>query len=89
MQVAWSSKFEKEFIAQTGVKLIVKAVWVKRTEEGCAEHKALHRVFPAGCAVVAAVCVKKLKMPLPMLIWDAGNAKIRRVKEFGLADCFY
>ncbi|MGK9924666.1 fumarate hydratase C-terminal domain-containing protein, partial [Salmonella enterica subsp. enterica] len=48
-------KFEKEFIAQTGVKLIVG----KGTEEGCAEHKALHCVFPAGCAVVAAVCVEE------------------------------
>ncbi len=47
-------KFEKEFIAQTGVKLIVgKGGMGKGTEEGCAEHKALHCVFPAGCAVVA------------------------------------
>lgn len=33
-------KFEKEFIAQTGVKLIVgKGGMGKGTEEGCAEHK--------------------------------------------------
>ena len=49
-------KFEKEFIAKTGVKLIVgKGGMGKGTEEGCMEHKALHCVFPAGCAVVAAV----------------------------------
>ncbi|MEA7538829.1 DUF533 domain-containing protein, partial [Salmonella enterica subsp. enterica serovar Virginia] len=33
----------------------------KGTEEGCAEHKALHCVFPAGCAVVAAVCVEEIE----------------------------
>ncbi|WP_262204660.1 fumarate hydratase C-terminal domain-containing protein, partial [Escherichia coli] len=55
-------KFEKEFIAQTGVKLIVgKGGMGKGTEEGCAEHKALHCVFPAGCAVVAAVCVEEIE----------------------------
>ena len=38
-------KFEKEFIAKTGVKLIVgKGGMGKGTEEGCMEHKALHCV---------------------------------------------
>ena len=70
-------KFEKEFIAKTGVKLIVgKGGMGKGTEEGCAEHKALHCVFPAGCAVVAAVCVEEIKMRSGA-IWEC------RVKEFG------
>ncbi len=54
-------KFEKEFIAQTGVKLIVvKAVWA-RYRRGLCCHKALHCVFPAGCAVVAAVRVEEIE----------------------------
>ena len=47
-------KFEKEFIHQTGVKLVVgKGGMGKGTEEGCQEFKALHVVFPAGCASVS------------------------------------
>ena len=77
-------KFEKEFIAKTGVKLIVgKGGMGKGTEEGCAEHKALHCVFPAGCAVVAAVCVEEIEdaqwrdLGMPETLW------VCRVKEFG------
>lgn len=83
-------KFEKEFIAQTGVKLIVgKGGMGKGTEEGCAEHKALHCVFPAGCAVVAAVCVEEIEdaqwrdLGMPETLW------VCRVKEVWPADCFY
>ena len=55
-------KFEKEFIAQTGVKVIVgKGGMGPNTEAGCREHKALHCVFPAGCAVVAATCVEEIE----------------------------
>ncbi|MEA3648261.1 fumarate hydratase C-terminal domain-containing protein, partial [Acinetobacter baumannii] len=76
--------FEKEFIAKTGVKLIVgKGGMGKGTEEGCMEHKALHCVFPAGCAVVAAVCVEEIEdaqwrdLGMPETLW------VCRVKEFG------
>lgn len=68
----------------TGVKLIVgKGGMGKGTEEGCAEHKALHCVFPAGCAVVAAVCVEEIEdaqwrdLGMPETLW------VCRVKEFG------
>ncbi|MDH8335345.1 fumarate hydratase C-terminal domain-containing protein, partial [Klebsiella pneumoniae] len=73
-----------EFIAKTGVKLIVgKGGMGKGTEEGCMEHKALHCVFPAGCAVVAAVCVEEIEdaqwrdLGMPETLW------VCRVKEFG------
>ena len=47
-------KFEKEFIEQTGVKLIVgKGGMGPNTVEGCTRFKALHCVFPGGCAVLA------------------------------------
>ena len=77
-------KFEKEFIAQTGVKVIVgKGGMGPNTESGCREHKAIHCVFPAGCAVVAATCVEEIEdaqwkdLGMPETLW------VSRVKEFG------
>jgi L(+)-tartrate dehydratase beta subunit len=77
-------KFEKEFIAETGVKLIVgKGGMGKNTEEGCREHKALHVVFPAGNAVLAATKVERIKevhwkdLGMPESLW------VCEVKEFG------
>lgn len=77
-------KFEKEFIKETGVKLIVgKGGMAAGTMEGCQEHKALHCVFPAGCAVVAATKVEEIEsanwrdLGMPETLWTC------RVKEFG------
>lgn len=77
-------KFEKEFIEQTGVKLIVgKGGMGPNTEAGCKDHKALHVVFPAGCAVVAACQVEEVEaahwrdLGMPETLW------VCRVKEFG------
>ncbi|MFS2222648.1 L(+)-tartrate dehydratase subunit beta [Pantoea sp. B65] len=77
-------KFEKEFIEQTGVKLIVgKGGMGPNTEEGCRRYKAVHAVFPGGCAVLAATCVEKIEdaqwrdLGMPETLW------VNRVKEFG------
>lgn len=77
-------KFEEEFIKQTGVKVIVgKGGMGKGTEKGCREGKAIHCVFPAGCAVVAAVCVEEIEdaqwrdLGMPETLW------VCRVQEFG------
>lgn len=77
-------KFEKEFIKETGVKLIVgKGGMGTGTMEGCKEYKALHCVFPAGCAVVAAATVEEVEdanwrdLGMPETLWTC------RVKEFG------
>jgi L(+)-tartrate dehydratase beta subunit len=77
-------KFEKEFIEQTGVKLVVgKGGMGARTAEACKEHKALHCVFPGGCAVLAATEVEEIEgvewteLGMPESLW------ISRVKEFG------
>ncbi len=77
-------KFEKEFIERTGVKIIVgKGGMGSNTEAGCKEHKAIHCVFPAGCAVVAATCVEEIEdaqwkdLGMPETLW------VSRVKEFG------
>lgn len=77
-------KFEKEFIDQTGVKVIVgKGGMGPNTEAGCREHKAIHCVFPAGCAVIAATTVEEIEeahwrdLGMPETLW------VCRVKEFG------
>lgn len=77
-------KFEKQFIAETGVKLIVgKGGMGPETVEGCQEHKAVHAVFPGGCAVLAATQVEEIEraewrdLGMPETLW------VNRVKEFG------
>ncbi len=77
-------QFEEEFIKQTGVKLVVgKGGMGEGTMRGCVEHKALHCVFPAGCAVVAATQVEEIEsaewrdLGMPETLWTC------RVKEFG------
>jgi L(+)-tartrate dehydratase beta subunit len=77
-------KFEEEFIKETGVRLIVgKGGMGQGTMRGCRDYKALHAVFPAGCAVVAAACVEKIEdanwkdLGMPETLWTC------KVKEFG------
>jgi L(+)-tartrate dehydratase beta subunit len=77
-------KFEKKFIEQTGVKLIVgKGGMGPETVAGCQEHKAVHAVFPGGCAVLAATKVEEIEraewqdLGMPETLW------VNRVKEFG------
>ncbi|MGB4588208.1 MAG: L(+)-tartrate dehydratase subunit beta, partial [Clostridiaceae bacterium] len=77
-------KFEKAFVKETGVKLIVgKGGMGKETMEACQEFKAVHAVFPAGCAVLAAKEVEEIErqewmdLGMPETLW------VCRVKEFG------
>ena len=77
-------KFEKEFIEQTGVRIIVgKGGMKEKTEQGCRENGAIHCVVPAGNAVIAAVEVEEIEevhwldLGMPEALWYC------RVKEFG------
>lgn len=77
-------KYEKEFIAETGLKLIVgKGGMGPDTAGACQTYKAIHTVFPGGCAVLAANCVEEvervewLDLGMPEAMW------VMRVKEFG------
>lgn len=77
-------KFEEEFIKETGVRLIIgKGGMGDGTMRGCRDYKAIHCVFPAGCAVVAATCVEEIidaqwkDLGMPETLWTS------RVKEFG------
>ena len=78
--------FEEEFIARTGVRLIVgKGGMGPGTEAGCRRHGALHCVFPAGNAVIAATAVEEVEdaqwrdLGMPETLWTF------RVKQFGAA----
>ncbi len=77
-------KFERQFIAETGVKMIIgKGGMGADTAAGCVENKAVHAVFPGGCAVVAATKVEAIEaaewrdLGMPETLW------VNRVKEFG------
>ena len=77
-------RFEYEFIRETGVRVIVgKGGMKEKTAAGCSEFGAIHCVFPAGNAVVAACCVEEivsadwLDLGMPEAMWNC------RVKEFG------
>ena len=77
-------KFEKEFVEQTGVKVIIgKGGMGPNTEYACKNYKAIHCVFPAGCAVVAATEVERIaehhwdELGMPETLWCC------KVKEFG------
>ena len=77
-------KFEYEFVKHTGVRVIVgKGGMGPNTERACKEFGAIHCVFPAGCAVVAATEVLKIQehhwdeLGMPETLW------CNKVKEFG------
>ena len=54
-------KFEYEFVRETGVRVIIgKGGMKENTERACKEFGAIHCVFPAGNAVVAATEVEEI-----------------------------
>lgn len=77
-------KFEYDFVKATGVRIIVgKGGMRENTQRACKELGAIHCVFPAGNAVVAAVLVEEIvraewrDLGMPETLWNC------RVKEFG------
>ena len=77
-------KFEYEFVKETGVRVIIgKGGMKENTERACREFGAIHCVFPAGHAVVAATEVEEIvraewrDLGMPETLWNC------RVKEFG------
>lgn len=77
-------KFEREFIKQIGVKLIVgKGGMGPETAAGCQEGTAVRAIFPGRCAVLGATQVEEIEgaeweeLGMPETLW------LNRVKEFG------
>ena len=78
------AKFEYEFVPKAGVRVIIgKGGMKENTERACKEFGAIHSVFPAGNAVVAATEVEEIvraewrDLGMPETLWNC------RVKEFG------
>jgi len=76
--------FEKEFIELSGVKMVIgKGGMGAKTAQACEQQKALHCIFPGGCAVTAATEVEEIvgleweDFGMPEAFW------IMKVKEFG------
>ena len=77
-------KFEYEFVQKSGVRVIVgKGGMGPNTERACKEFGAIHCVFPAGNAVVAATEVEEIveaqwrDLGMPETLWSC------HVKMFG------
>ena len=77
-------KFEYEFVQKSGVRVIIgKGGMKENTERACKDFGAIHCVFPAGNAVVAATEVEEIvraewrDLGMPETLWNC------RVKEFG------
>ena len=77
-------KFEYEFVRQTGVRVLVgKGGMGTDTQKACRAFGAIHCVFPAGCAVVAATEVERIaehhwdELGMPETLWCC------KVHEFG------
>ncbi len=77
-------KFEREFIEKTGVRVVVgKGGMGEKTMQACRDMGALHCVFPAGCAVIAANQVEEIErvewtdLGMPESLW------VCRINEFG------
>ncbi len=77
-------KFEYNFVKITGVRVILGKGGMKgNTERACRDFGAIHCVFPAGNAVVAATAVEEIvraewkDLGMPETLWNC------KVKEFG------
>ena len=77
-------KFEYKFVKTTGVRVIIgKGGMKENTARACKDFGAIHCVFPAGNAVVAAVEVRKIMraewrdLGMPETLWNCD------VEEFG------
>lgn len=82
-------KFERQFIAETGVKLIVgKGGMGPETTAGCKENKAVHAIFPGGCAVLAATLVEEIEraewqdLGMPETLWVKPRPRVRAADHF-------
>lgn len=77
-------KFEYEFVKKTGVRLIVgKGGMGSDTARACKDFGALHCVFPAGNAVLAATEVEKVESANWRELGMCETLWTFKVKEFG------
>ena len=79
-------KFEYEFVEATGVRVIVgKGGMKENTQRACKDFGAIHCVFPAGNAVVAAAEVEEIVEAQ----WNAGDTVALSRKRIRSFDCIH
>jgi len=69
-------KWAADFIKKTGVKVLIgKGGMGEKTAAACRENKAIHCVYPGGCAVLGASQIEKIEN----VFWQ----------ELGMAECMW
>lgn len=69
-------KWAADFIKKTGVKVLIgKGGMGEKTTQACREYKAIHCVYPGGCAVLGASQIEKIET----VFWP----------ELGMAECLW
>jgi L(+)-tartrate dehydratase beta subunit len=77
-------KWAADFIEKTGIKVMIgKGGMGEKTAAACRQHKAIHCIYPGGCAVLGAAQIEKIQN----VYWpELGMAEclwVMRTKEFG------
>jgi len=69
-------KWAADFIERTGVKVMIgKGEMGEKTVSACRKYKAIHCVYPGGCAVLGASQIEKIEN----VFWQ----------ELGMAECLW
>jgi L(+)-tartrate dehydratase beta subunit len=69
-------KWAAQFIEKTGIKVMIgKGGMGEKTAAACRAHKAIHCVYPGGCAVLGAAQIEKIEN----VLWP----------ELGMAECLW
>ena len=69
-------KWAANFIKKTGVKIMIgKGGMGDSTTDACLKHKAIHCIYPGGCAVLGASQIEKIEN----VFWP----------ELGMAECIW
>lgn len=82
-----SSRMEEyaaAFIARSGLKMMIgKGGMGDKTTAACREHRAVHCVYPGGCAVLGAEQVEKIENVFWRELGMSECLWVMRVREFG------
>ena len=69
-------KWAADFIQKTGIKVMIgKGGMGEKTTSACRKYKALHCIYPGGCAVLGASQIEKIEN----VFWQ----------ELGMAECLW
>jgi L(+)-tartrate dehydratase beta subunit len=69
-------KWAADFIEKTGIKVMIgKGGMGGKTSQACKKHRAIHCVYPGGCAVLGAGQIEKIES----VFWP----------ELGMAECLW